>query len=134
MTHTRQMSSPNGPEGGSGSAVLRERLAPLVNLTHLDELQAESLDLLEDSVQRRLVLNRSAEDRLDRLDLGVEPFEAREESLAQPASDAEFVPAGLHIHHRRHAAGEGASPGQSGDSPVVAAQSRFDLQSLPLAA
>src|SRR5205814_3837017 len=83
-------------EGGLAARVSRDGLASLVDLAHLDELEAERLDVLQHAVQRRLILDRSGENRLHRLDLGVETLEAREQPLAQPTSDAKLVTAGLH--------------------------------------
>jgi hypothetical protein len=57
--------------------VARHWLCSIANLAHLDEFQAQRLDLLEDSVQRRLIGDRATEDRLNGLYLGIEALEAR---------------------------------------------------------
>jgi hypothetical protein len=83
------------PLDADGS-VARQRTPPLVHLAHLDELEAERLDLLEHAVEGGLVCDLAAEDRLDRLDLRIEAFEAREQPFGQPPAHAELVPAGFH--------------------------------------
>src|SRR5690348_3582834 len=59
-----------------------------VELANLDELQPEALHALEQPVQRILVVDRPAEDRLRRLDLGVETFQPRRELLPDSSLDA----------------------------------------------
>jgi hypothetical protein len=61
------------------------------DLSHLDELEAESLDPVEHSVQRRLVDDRSAQNRLSRLDLGIEPVETRQQAIPDSPPDANLV-------------------------------------------
>src|SRR3954452_8306992 len=79
-----------------GVSLACERLPPFVDLPHFDELEAQRLDLTEHAVQRRLVLDLAAQNRLDGLNLGVEAVEAREQPFGQPSTDAELVPARLH--------------------------------------
>jgi hypothetical protein len=78
-------------------------------------------------MERRLVFDRALQDRLSRLDLGIETVEGGQQSLTQSTSNAELIPAGLHTHHRRTRAGEGTSPGPSGESNVTAIEWPFDL-------
>src|SRR5215468_4107855 len=62
-----------------------------VELPNLDELQAEPLHALEQPVQRVLIVDRAAEDRLRRLHLGIESLEPRRELLPDSSLDANLV-------------------------------------------
>ncbi len=55
-----------------------DRLALAADPAHLDELEAERLDLLENPVERGLVGDVPPQDRLHRLHLRLESLEARE--------------------------------------------------------
>jgi hypothetical protein len=77
------------------SLPVRLRL-PIAQAPDLDELEAEALDLLEHPVERGLVLDRAAQDRLGRLDLGLEAREPVGEALPDATPDANLVPAANH--------------------------------------
>jgi LuxR family maltose regulon positive regulatory protein len=77
-------------------------------------------------VQRSLIRDRAAEDRLDRLDLGVETLEARQQSFAQPTSNAELVPARLHCLSVGRTRVTQPHPDRVGDSSHAPSQSRFE--------
>lgn len=65
-------------------------------LPYLDKLEAEGLDLLQNPVEGGLIGDRTTENRLDRLDLGIKALECRQELLAKPASDPNLVSARSH--------------------------------------
>jgi hypothetical protein len=83
-------------------------------LPHLDELEAERLDLLEDAVERGLVFDLAAQDRLHGLDLRVEALEAGEQPFGQPSTNSELVATGFHTLERPTESGDVASPGTNG--------------------
>src|SRR5262249_15275754 len=61
--------------------------APRGEPAGLDQLETGFVDPLEHPVERSLVDDLAAQHRLDRLDLGVEAVERREQRLPQPALD-----------------------------------------------
>src|SRR5262249_46804727 len=80
--------SPGGTSTRSSTA-RPARLSGLraVELADLHELEPETLHTLEQPVQGVLIVDRPAEDRLRRLDLGVEPFQPRCELLSDSPLD-----------------------------------------------